>query len=533
MAAARARRGGGEGGYVLIFFSLLLIVLMAFTGFGVDLGSWYSKGYQMQRAADAAALAGVVHLPNDWAGARATALDAAKRNGFEDGGTVSITVEQRGPRKLAVTITDTEVKSHFIRPFLDHIRMARTGVAEYVLPVPMGSPKNHLGTGPLMGPPKPEDFWLAVSGYCTSREDGDLILSRYMANRDANNGTIYCPPASPPLTWVPSFANPYYDPQGYFYDVDFSVTPSEAVVIEVYDAGFMPAYRSGSSLYCNSVETPDSLLAVLNWSAPNCGLSITTTYNLTSATATPLDNSDDPVLATATVDNSNAATYRNQWRPIGTITNPQAGRYRLQVTTLAGETTSYGSNGFAIRARFASQAPASFTACTTVVGASGYRPDCPQVHGENHMGVFANLSGASSEFYLAQVDQVHAGKKVEITLFDPGEGSQMLQILEPGSNSPVRFDWVADPCDNLSTCSGTGVMNLATHSTGQKVGPNRYSDYNFSDRKIKITLQLPPDYDPPEGGWWRVKYVVGSAPTDRTTWSVVVTGDPVHLVHEK
>ncbi|MBV9953087.1 MAG: hypothetical protein JO291_14135, partial [Acidimicrobiia bacterium] len=42
----------------MIMTALLLIPLLAFAGLAVDVGSWYARGQQLQRAADAAALAG-------------------------------------------------------------------------------------------------------------------------------------------------------------------------------------------------------------------------------------------------------------------------------------------------------------------------------------------------------------------------------------------------------------------------------------------------------------------------------------------
>ncbi len=47
-----------------------------------------------------------------------------------------------------------------------------------------------------------------------------------------------------------------------------------------------------------------------------------------------------------------------------------------------------------------------------------------------------------------------------------------------------------------------------------------------------LDIALPPNYTTLYGTktWWKVRYTAGSAPTDRTTWSVNIVGDPVHLV---
>jgi hypothetical protein len=48
-------------------------------------------------------------------------------------------------------------------------------------------------------------------------------------------------------------------------------------------------------------------------------------------------------------------------------------------------------------------------------------------------------------------------------------------------------------------------------------------------------VKLPADYADRYGTktWWKIRYTPGTAPTDRTTWSVNILGNPVHLVAEK
>ena len=52
-----------DDGYVLALVAIMLLPLLAFAGFGIDLGAWYGRATKIQRAADAAALAGVQELP--------------------------------------------------------------------------------------------------------------------------------------------------------------------------------------------------------------------------------------------------------------------------------------------------------------------------------------------------------------------------------------------------------------------------------------------------------------------------------------
>ena len=59
------------------------------------------------------------------------------------------------------------------------------------------------------------------------------------------------------------------------------------------------------------------------------------------------------------------------------------------------------------------------------------------------------------------------------------------------------------------------------------------SGSKYNDRFITIDIPLPSNYTTVYGGkvWWKVRYGVGSQPTDRTTWSVNIVGDPVHLLN--
>ena len=54
----------GERGYAMILTSLMIVPLLGFAGFAVDVGAWYSRASSLQRASDAAALAGVVLQPD-------------------------------------------------------------------------------------------------------------------------------------------------------------------------------------------------------------------------------------------------------------------------------------------------------------------------------------------------------------------------------------------------------------------------------------------------------------------------------------
>lgn len=192
----RSRR---EGGYVMAMFGLLLVPLLLMAGLAVDVGSWYNRASDIQKAADAASLAGVVWLP-DVAKAREVALEVAEKNGFDNGDpniTVTVNPSTRSPRRLHVTITDNRVGSFFYSNVGgDDINIARGSFAEFVTPVPMGSPRNFFGTGQLLAEHsstptafESEELYMATNPFCADREWGDRHQSRYITTTSCTSGT--------------------------------------------------------------------------------------------------------------------------------------------------------------------------------------------------------------------------------------------------------------------------------------------------------------------------------------------------------
>ncbi len=497
----RPRTAADEGGYMLVMLSLSLATIVVAAAFAVDVGGWYARAAQIQRAADAAALAGVVWMP-DFPTSEAAALAAAARNGFVPGGNISVTASPvpTNPRQISVTIADAKAPRNFSSGTL---ALARKATAEYILPVPLGSPKNTFGTGDLLpGTVEDENFWAAVNGFCAGHESGDLRLARYesystnSSGANCNNG---------------SAQTPDYDPNGYQYAVK---VPAGALALrlEAYDAG----YNTAGSL-------PDV-------SPVSEAQAVTTIFTVYGPDNTPLDTTDNPLLSTTTVATNNIL-YKNLWMPLHTWVTPSAGTYYVRVRTLATQTSeSRASNGFGLRA----YTGVLFASCTTIVGDTGYSASCPQVHGVGAMSIYANLAGATATFYLAEVAALHAGKTMQLTLFDAGEGAQTIEVLDP-LGAVAAFSWrtpCSPPTPPSGGCSATNVTSLNVGSTGTQPYSGLNSTSKYNDRRMILDVKLPADYATLYGtdAWWKIRYTVGSTPTDRTTWSVGIVGDPVHLV---
>ena len=151
-ASARVRRGHGrrsaERGQILPIFAIMVLVILGGAALVTDVAWWWMNEQRMQRAADAGALAGAVYLPGDQTRAFAAARAETVKNGYthgSDGITVTPRRDPLNDRKLIVDVAG-DVETNFARVFgMSQVPAAVTGAAEFVLPVPMGSPESYYG----------------------------------------------------------------------------------------------------------------------------------------------------------------------------------------------------------------------------------------------------------------------------------------------------------------------------------------------------------------------------------------------------
>jgi len=82
-----------EFGQGLVLAALAMLVILGFAAMAVDVGYWFSQKGEVQKAVDAAALAGAWELPDDYVAAETKAREYLLKNGVDEaeGDTVSIT----------------------------------------------------------------------------------------------------------------------------------------------------------------------------------------------------------------------------------------------------------------------------------------------------------------------------------------------------------------------------------------------------------------------------------------------------------
>lgn len=586
-------------GQVLVVFVMAIFVVMGMVAIVIDVTWYWTNSLRVQRAADAAALAGVVYLPGDVPRATAAALAESTKNGYTNTapnppatcptGATCIYPNQdpANPRRMQVRIS-TPVGTFFMRVFgITSITAARNSEAEYVLPVPMGSPQNYYGVyGRLRTPSNPtgtqmtlsdgstptnQGFWGTMISQGATLTNGDIFLAKY--NYDASG--------SPTTT-----ANTNYKPSTY-YDYGIEMAPgSTGGSVRIFDpvfcatdtdGGFGTGDRwfSGTSatsafydLY-DTNNTPydltdDFLVATARATADAVGVSGTFFRRVRAADSTLFSPASSAPSGVPTctqgasgITSSDPRYYHNRWYQLpfqpgksmygfDDSGNPAPRVYRLRTTSTDpaspnDQDSSNGHNSFSIEAQ-----------------ATGTDPN---VYGYGTMEAFSPLPQAqASTFFLAQIAAVHAGKTVTIDLWDPGDTGSLsanLEILEPVTNSaltpcagasacwlPTKFSYTAERLGTGGSSCNSLTGNLVTSVTTNTGGTSR-----FNGCWLHITIKLAAGYNapipdasqwPPDlpasargPGWWRIRYNMGSGSGnafDLTTWQVGIRGNPVHLL---
>lgn len=578
-----------ERGMVLAWFAIVLIVLLGFAGFAVDMSNWWLQAERVQRAADSGAHAGVVFLPGDLPSATSTARTAVERNGYQlsgSGQNATARVSQEpNPNRLRVKLT-TEVDSYFVQLLgINSVTIEREAVAEYVAPVPMGSPENKLGNDPE-GTDPGTNLWVNISGTQTGKQQGDRYQSRVC---DGSPREVACTGA----------VNDEYAQEGYFFAMDVTAPdPSRPLIFQVYDAAFvnvgftcadtngMPTSQQIHGQSGFTALTSRFSDAATRYGSSRSGLSTSTTPRLATAQRfcsgdghgsasfaamdttfifrepddTPWSQTDNPVINTATcrpttvrghrptsaryvydqlmsptegrIDpNDGVMTFAETFRrtttfctiPAGSV---RAGKYIVQVRSNVRSTNPLVYDSTLTNAGHNKM---SFRAGFGTAGVDQLDGSRVTIAALGKLPVFANLAATDTEFYMAKVMPYDAGRTLRISLFDMGESSDpaTLQIRPPREFAEVFRGCAFSRSDGASA-------TLTVDPSTCKLSNVHSSEYN--GRAVTIDVPIPPNYDCdddlPNGCWIKIRvgYQRSSTLNDATTWSAAILGNPVRLV---
>jgi hypothetical protein len=257
------RRLKRQGGQAIVLLALTGTLLIGGVGIAVDLAVGYMYSIAAERAAAAAALSGVVFMPDQFAPASAVpigsrndatdrAVDEARRNAFDPGDTanaVAVTpmVVPGHPNQLRVTVS-RNAPVFFMQLFgFSTYRVARTAVAAYLPPISLGQPGSEIGSS-LGELGRTRFAFMREEGWATDRSQGDAYTPNplgggYGASDDKHqisysNGS------------EPRYAN-LRDLGGYNYRIDIP-TGGSGGTVQVYNAAFSPDGTGGSANFCDN-----------------------------------------------------------------------------------------------------------------------------------------------------------------------------------------------------------------------------------------------------------------------------------------
>lgn len=580
-AAARRRTEAGASAVMLAVFVAALA--MPLGAIGVDVARWYVEIERVQAAADAAATAGVTFMPDDFASARARAIEIAGRNGFPNSGDTYVQVEPgEKPTQLKVTV-GSSVENNFGRYFgMDDSTMSRSATADFNGPAPMGSPCNTLGNEPpgtpargpvgsvISAPPYAQcssnpQFWASAAGPNVLKTQGEQFGTRRCAGNEDG-----CSPLK---------LNEEFDPQGYFYLVRVGqAAVNNPITLQLFDPAYV-ATRSrcdgspvGTAVNNNNWNDYANTDAVARYRRtptngapnvfctgddPNSGWfhgseqATVTSFGLRApidtlqpkqAPAVPgcarqypgydLNAVTPPMLRKGNSQyNDRLARVFRQWVSLCTFTPTAPGDYYLQVrTNVALGGVDDGNGG-----QIGNNAVYTQTGDDTNVNGTGANRfgiravsavgQAVSVAAWERMPIFANSDSASTVFNLVRVIPAAANKTLVFGFFDVGEGASTgtLTVLPPVDSNLSS---------NITGCRGTGKVTGALPNC-RITGINTANGWNGKSQQIRVPI--PSTYtcevSSPGGCWFRVGVDFGSgAVTDATTWTAKIEGEPVRLV---
>ncbi len=308
---------------------------------------------------------------------------------------------------------------------------------------------SNAGPRPIYAPDgallAPQNFWGAMQSQGAPNIQGDAFMTKYQSGTRAPQHRR-CRPGPRRL----------FDPANYYnYGIDIPAGASNGQVW-IFDPGFCEVSTSQGTGENWTVGGSNG------YSSPQ---PVSSYYDLLDTKGTPYDLTDDTPLAASgstfqnlSLDDSSLggsngsgscqglAWHNGWWQLAGGLSGgtDDGVTYRLHThSDAADQNNTTALNSFAIWA--------------TATGGT------PRVYGNGAMEAYVRLPGGqASEFYLAKIDAVHAGKTMQIDLWDPGDTgalSASLEILEPTSGG-----YVADSFSYKGSVGTTdsGHSNCAT-----------------------------------------------------------------------
>lgn len=595
MRSSHCRRGRGRGrdrGVAIVYTALMATVIAGFAGFSVDFGRWYVEAARTQNATDAAALGAVVFVGSDFNTADDIARELMEGHGYDDADQIDV---EYGDSANQVRVTVRSSVENIFAPIfgVDTTMISRSALAEYLGPIPLGSPENSLGNDPDSATDAP-DYWLNIAGPDSTKASGDRFAAKVCGSAVAN-----CDAGENPN-------NLDYSNHGYFFSVDVGTPTGDDLQVELFDgvmayvgdkcekedlpdaaqrttlAGLHPRYADANvryapdndpaqALFCtgdqringkNNVEltvivrAPDDTPwlstdnPIVDTSDPSSTISGSCSpMTLPSFDTTPDDRiyellhpSDGKFDAEGVFDPDDGflsfAEMFRQWAPVCTIDGDDvvAGEYLVQLRT---NVTSFDKLNYDPSVNTGGHNRFSMR-----VGfdhddndATPVQGNGSQLYARGKFPIYANKDGANTEFYLARVDDRYAGRSLNVTFFDLGDAASAgtLRVKPPEEATANGSD-----LDSFSGCTffmddGGKTNNVPGECKLKDVSKNSSANSDsYQGRLVEVVVPIPDGYTcdkaDPFGCWIKVLADFPGGVNDTTTWSAEIIGDPVRLI---
>ncbi|MDR7251853.1 hypothetical protein J2X46_000825 [Nocardioides sp. BE266] len=589
-----ARRRDEIGAVAIVVAMFFAFVAVPLGAVSIDIARLYVELQRVQAAADAAATAGVTFMPDDFANAKARAIEVAEDNGFPNSGTSAVAVAiGEKPTQLKVTVSST-VSNAFAKSFgISSSTMSRSAVADFNGPAPMGSPCNTFANEPAgsaqLGPsasvlkqPTYADcadpqFWGAIAGPETYKGQGAEFETR-----KCGGGEDLCAGGS-------GSANLEFDPRGFIYLVRVgSAGVGQSIQLQIYDPAYVETASSCSSSsgptggisssdnyrypysttdannrYNNSANsfcTGDSdnngnrfgssdvptitSFALRNkvdnlnpYSAPALNPSQCTKqfpgYSYTSSTAWTTSHLRDSNNTSGKPYNVDLARVFHQWVDLCTFTPTAAGDYYIQVRS-----------NVALPSTYTLDSTGAVVGNSAVVSQTGDDTSV-QGNGTNNFALRAISGAPAGAVSVAPWERmrIYANSDAATTEFNlvrvvPAAANKTLVVsfFDVGEGASSGSVTILKPNDSnmpssIAGCKASGVVTGAL--TGCKI--TGITPTNNNGKYQEIRIPIPNTYTcqvSSQGGcWFRVQVSFGTGTVhDATTWTARIVGEPVRLI---
>lgn len=503
---------GRDAGYVLPTTALLLVPLFIFAAFAVDIGAWTAQAARSQSAADAAALAAAPYMPDADRAVQA-ALEVAELNGYVDG-VDGVEVEVGFDNDGGVLVSVSEPGETFFGGMVldDEVKIERQAGAAALAPVGFGSPENVLGFGKYsLDGARPSNYWINEGGRCRGGRTGDIKATDYprrVAGCHAK-GTV----------------NPYWHglregrQTGTFFRITVPPGLDTSSTLYVADPGECPAYGS---------KPPDStFMWYRQWS----------TGEVAGLAADDSAISDwwksDDCLADLPHPHYKWTDFTQGWTktPFTFPPNTSGQPETHLIQTRIDPRNRNSRTAYALWVKPDNET----TSCISIAS-----DQCPGITAEDWLPVKVDPTVKSQplDVYLAEIGPERLGQTLNVGLWDPGEGMEQVQILDPNGN-PLDFTWTSDhpsyrgplPADQ---CAEGPCLKLYPGFTGFP-GKHRWwpSSFRFDGVEVHFRVRLDDqvDYASYTDHWYELRYEPpgGKAVEDSVSISVTMEGVPTRL----